>query len=120
MSNQLLEKRVAILAADGFEQSELEGPMKALVEAGATVSIVSPKKDKIQGMHHADKGDRFDVLVTSMPSQQNLQSAGLALVMLVAISNSLEQLAPLVPALLAILPTVVPGQVYCVSSSTTP
>ncbi|MEA3208035.1 MAG: protease [Chthoniobacter sp.] len=35
--------------------------MKALEEAGATVSIVSPKKDKIQGMHHADKGDLFDV-----------------------------------------------------------
>lgn len=35
--------------------------MKALQEAGATVSIVSPKKDKIQGMHHADKGDQFDV-----------------------------------------------------------
>jgi len=68
----------------------------------------------------AQAAGRFDVLVTSMPSQQNLQSAGLALVMLVAISNSLEQLAPLVPALLAILPTVVPGQVYCVSSSTTP
>jgi protease I len=61
MSTPLLHKRVAILAADGFEQSELEGPMKALEEAGATVSIVSPKKDKIQGMRHADKGDLFDV-----------------------------------------------------------
>lgn len=35
--------------------------MKALEEAGATVSIVSPKSGKIQGMHHADKGDQFDV-----------------------------------------------------------
>jgi protease I len=61
MSTALLNKRVAILATDGFEQSELEGPMKALDEAGATVSIVSPKKDQIQGMHHADKGDLFDV-----------------------------------------------------------
>ena len=61
MSTPLFNKRVAILAADGFEQSELEGPMKALEEAGATVSIVSPKSDKIQGMHHADKGDFFDV-----------------------------------------------------------
>ena len=66
---------------------------------------------------------RFDVLVTidqSMPSQQNLQAAGLALVMLVAISNSLEQLTPLVPELLAILPTVAPGQVYRVPQSSTP
>lgn len=51
----LAEKRIAILATDGFEQSELEEPMKALQEAGATVSIVSPKKGKIQGMRHAKK-----------------------------------------------------------------
>ncbi len=61
MSHPLLNKRVAILSADGFEQSELEEPMVALEEAGATVSIVSPKKGRIQGMHHADKGDLFDV-----------------------------------------------------------
>jgi len=57
----LTEKRIAILATNGFEQSELEEPMKALQEAGATVSIVSPKKGQIQGMRHADKGDLFDV-----------------------------------------------------------
>lgn len=61
MSNQLENKRVAILATDGFEQSELEEPLNALEEAGADVSIVSPKPDKIQGMQHADKGDTFDV-----------------------------------------------------------
>ncbi len=61
MSLQLEQKRVAILAADGFEQAELEEPMNALKEAGATVSIVSPKEGKIQGMKHADKGDQFDV-----------------------------------------------------------
>jgi protease I len=61
MSTQLEKKRVAILAADGFEQAELEEPMNALKEAGAEVSIVSPKEGKIQGMKHADKGDKFDV-----------------------------------------------------------
>jgi protease I len=61
MSTQLKEKKVAILAADGFEQAELEEPMKALKDAGATVSIVSPKSGQIQGMNHADKGDKFDV-----------------------------------------------------------
>lgn len=61
MNTPLLNKRVAILAADGFEQSELEQPMKALEEAGATVSIVSPNPKTIQGMHHADKGDEFEV-----------------------------------------------------------
>jgi protease I len=61
MSHQLLNKRVAILAADGFEQVELAKPKEALEEAGAEVSIVSPKSGTIQGMKHADKGDRFDV-----------------------------------------------------------
>ncbi|MGB8168660.1 MAG: type 1 glutamine amidotransferase domain-containing protein [Chthoniobacteraceae bacterium] len=61
MNHPLLNKRVAILATNGFEQSELEGPLKALKEAGATVSIVSPAKEKIQGMRHSDKGDFFDV-----------------------------------------------------------
>jgi len=64
MSKQLEQKQIAILAADGFEQAELEEPMKALKEAGASVSIVSPKSGKIQGMHHADKGDTFAVDVT--------------------------------------------------------
>jgi len=62
MSTQKLkQKHVAILAADGFEQAELEEPMHALKDAGAQVSIVSPKTGKIQGMHHADKGDQFKV-----------------------------------------------------------
>jgi len=61
MNRTLSHKRVAILAADGFEQAELEEPMKALEEAGADVRIVSPKPGKIQGMRHADKGDQFDV-----------------------------------------------------------
>ncbi|HEY3898140.1 MAG TPA: type 1 glutamine amidotransferase domain-containing protein [Chthoniobacter sp.] len=64
MSTRLNQKRVAILAADGFEQAELEEPMNALKEAGAEVSIVSPKAGKIQGMHHADKGDQFPVDIT--------------------------------------------------------
>ena len=64
MNTQLAEKRVAILAADGFEQAELEEPLNALRDAGATVSIVSPKSGQIQGMRHADKGDPFDVDLT--------------------------------------------------------
>ncbi len=61
MSASLDTKKVAILATDGFEQAELEEPLKALLEAGASVSIVSPRAGKIQGMKHAEKGDRFDV-----------------------------------------------------------
>ena len=53
--------RVAILAADDFEQSELTEPKKALEEAGAKAAIVSPKSGEIQGMNHDEKADRFPV-----------------------------------------------------------
>lgn len=58
---KLTDKKIAILAADGFEQAELEEPKKALDAAGATTEIVSPAKGEIQGMRHADKGDMFPV-----------------------------------------------------------
>jgi len=54
-------KKVAILVADGFEQVEMTKPREALEEAGAETKIVSPQSGQIQGMHHADKGDKFDV-----------------------------------------------------------
>jgi protease I len=53
--------KVAILATDGFEQVELTEPQKALQQAGATVTVVSPKGGKIQGMNHAEKGDKIAV-----------------------------------------------------------
>lgn len=63
MSKLSSEKKIAILAADGFEQSELESPMGALRSAGYTVSIVSVHGGSIQGMRHMDKGDSFPVNV---------------------------------------------------------
>jgi protease I len=64
MANKLDGKKVAILVADGFEQVEMTKPREALQEAGADTRIVSLKSGKIQGMHHADKGDKFDVDLT--------------------------------------------------------
>ncbi len=61
MEDKLRGKRIAILATDGFEQAELEGPLKGLKEAGADVKIVSLQPGKILGMHHEDKGDLFEV-----------------------------------------------------------
>lgn len=61
MARKLDGKKVAILVADGFEQVEMTKPRDALIEAGADVKIVSPKSGLIQGMNHADKGDKFDV-----------------------------------------------------------
>jgi protease I len=57
MTNQTLSGRtVAVLATDGFEQSELEKPVEALKAAGARVDIVSLKTGEIQGMEHDRKG----------------------------------------------------------------
>jgi protease I len=54
-------KRVAILVADGFEQSEMTEPKKALDDAGARTTIVSPVQGQVQGWKHFDHADRFKV-----------------------------------------------------------
>ena|SRR5579862_1360576 len=61
MADNLQGVRVAILVANGFEQVELEEPQKALTEAGATTSIISPEGGSVRGMDHTDKGDDFAV-----------------------------------------------------------
>lgn len=49
-------KRIAILATNGFEQSELEVPLKALRDAGAIVDVVSLKSGEITGWDNKDWG----------------------------------------------------------------
>lgn len=58
---KLSGRKVAILATDGFEQSELFEPKKALEEAGAEVKVVSPKDGTIKGWNHTDWGDTCKV-----------------------------------------------------------
>jgi protease I len=50
--SKLTDFRVAVLATDGFEESELTQPVKALKDAGAEVTILSLKPGKIQGVRH--------------------------------------------------------------------
>ncbi len=64
MAGKLDGKKVAILVADGFEQVEMTKPRAALDEAGAETKIISLKSGQIQGMNHADKGEKFDVDLT--------------------------------------------------------
>lgn len=45
----LKDKKVAILATDGFEYSELIEPEKALITAGAQVEIISLEEGEIRG-----------------------------------------------------------------------
>jgi protease I len=60
MSDQLQDKRIAILVAnEGVEQVELTSPLAALREAGAEVDLLAPEDDTIQAFNHLDKGDTF-------------------------------------------------------------
>lgn len=58
---QLKDKKVAVLATDGFEQSELEQPVAALKEAGAQVEIISLKSGSIKGWDEKDWGKEIAV-----------------------------------------------------------
>ncbi len=60
-SNVLANRKIAILATNGFEQSELENPLNILKDAGAVVYVVAPDSDTIQGMKHDKTGDTFKV-----------------------------------------------------------
>jgi putative intracellular protease/amidase len=53
--------RVAILATDGFEQSELLEPMKSLDAAGAATEVVAPMTGDIRGRNHKEWGESVHV-----------------------------------------------------------
>ena len=61
MSPSISGTTIAILATDGFEQSELMEPRQALQDAGATVHIVSPESGSIKGWDQDDWGDSVEV-----------------------------------------------------------
>jgi protease I len=56
--------KIAILATDGFEQSELTEPRNALQKAGADTDVVAPKAGRIRGWNHQDWGDEVVVDAT--------------------------------------------------------
>jgi protease I len=59
--SDLHQMRIAIIAVDGFEESELTEPKKALEKAGAAAHVVSEKKGTIQGFKHHDKAGKVKV-----------------------------------------------------------
>jgi protease I len=61
MANELRNKRVAVLVDNGFEQSELVEPRKALQAAGAQADIVSPQSGKVKGWQHTNWGEELPV-----------------------------------------------------------
>lgn len=61
MGEELKDRRIAVLAADGVEQIELTAPRKALVDAGATVDLISLREGTIQGFDGLDPSQTFEV-----------------------------------------------------------
>jgi protease I len=61
MASNLKGKKIAILATDGFEQSELMKPRQALDEAGAQTEVISLKSGSIKGWNHTDWGETVKV-----------------------------------------------------------
>lgn len=55
------QAKIAILATDGFEQSELMEPLARLREAGATVDVVSLEGGEIKGWNKTDWGESVKV-----------------------------------------------------------
>ena len=61
-ASRLAGRTIAILATDGFEQSELMEPKRLLEEAGAVVSVISPgTATQIKGWSKKDWGKSVDV-----------------------------------------------------------
>lgn len=59
--SKLNQRKIAILATNGFEQSELEHPLQALRDAGAEVHVVSPEEGEIKGWDTDDWGRAVSV-----------------------------------------------------------
>jgi len=58
---QLKGRRIAVLAADGFEKVELSVPVAALRAEGADVDIVSLRKGRIRGVNLHEPASRVSV-----------------------------------------------------------
>lgn len=57
----LKDIRVAILATNGFEESELIEPKRALEKEGAEVVVISPENGEIKGWKNGDWSDTIKV-----------------------------------------------------------
>jgi protease I len=61
MDQRLKGRRIAVLAADGFEKVELVVPMKALQAAGAKVDVISLRHGNIRGVNLHEPASRVHV-----------------------------------------------------------
>ncbi|GGW97388.1 protease I [Salegentibacter mishustinae] len=59
--DRIMEKRIAILATNGFEKSELFSPKEALENEGFKVDVISLEKGKIKGWEGTNWSGEIDV-----------------------------------------------------------
>ena len=57
----LSDFRVAVIATNGFEEAELVEPIKAIKNAGASVTVISLTPGEIQGFNHDTKAGKVKV-----------------------------------------------------------
>ena len=75
MEQQLKGRRIAALAADGFEKVELTVPMYALRLAGAKVDVVSLRHGRIRGVNLHEPASRVGVDKTVEEADPNAYDA---------------------------------------------
>ncbi len=61
MSKSIANKRVAVVATNGVEESEFTVPIEALKKANAIVDVISLKSGKIKAWNHTDWGGEYPV-----------------------------------------------------------
>ena len=54
-------KKIAILATNGFEESELKSPKEAMEKEGFQVDIVSPESGEIKGWSNGNWSNSYNV-----------------------------------------------------------
>jgi len=66
-----MSKRVAILATDGFEESELKSPKEAMEKEGFTVEIISEKEGEIKAWADGNWSNSYKVNKTIKNASAN-------------------------------------------------
>ncbi len=61
MSKKLQDFKVAILIADGFEETEMVEPRQALRDEGAHTDIISPKEEEVRAWIDGDWSQSYKV-----------------------------------------------------------
>ncbi len=59
-----MQKKVAVLVTDGFEQSEFEAPVQALIDAGIMLDVVSLENGKVKAWNEGNWGREVEVNFT--------------------------------------------------------